>query len=158
MPGGARLAGVMAEIENVLLLAGDALLYFVVLAALLRARTRIGLGAFFTALGVMHFLETYLPAYSTCHCCSASSPLGSTVLFTGKLMMLLLLYPRRRVAVRQPIYGLCSAMSRCLRRFRHAAPQSGSVDAGPRGRFRVLNEMGALMVWERRSCSSTASS
>ncbi|MGB2596952.1 MAG: hypothetical protein WBC87_18750, partial [Pseudolabrys sp.] len=38
-----------------LLLAGDALLYFVVLAALLRARTRIGLGAFFTALGVMHF-------------------------------------------------------------------------------------------------------
>ena len=31
-----------------------------VLAALLRARTRIGLGAFFTALGVMHFLETYL--------------------------------------------------------------------------------------------------
>ncbi len=42
----------MAGIENVLLLAGDALIYFVALAALLRLRTRIGLGAFFCALGV----------------------------------------------------------------------------------------------------------
>jgi hypothetical protein len=41
----------MPGIWNVPLLAGDALLYFVVLAALLRARTRIGLGAFFCALG-----------------------------------------------------------------------------------------------------------
>ena len=50
----------MAEVDNVLLLAGEALLYFTALGALLRARTRIGLGAFFCALGVMHFLETYL--------------------------------------------------------------------------------------------------
>ena len=50
----------MAEANNVLLLAGEALLYFTALGALLRARTRIGLGAFFCALGVMHFLETYL--------------------------------------------------------------------------------------------------
>jgi hypothetical protein len=66
----------MAEIENVLLLAGDALLYFVVLATLLRARTRIGLGAFFTALGVMHFLETYLARsfMSRCHSASLRRP------------------------------------------------------------------------------------
>jgi hypothetical protein len=91
----------------VLLLAGDALLYFVVLAALLRARTRIGLGAFFTALGVMHFLETYLASILYVRCRSASSRRRPTVLFTGKLMMLFALYPRRRGgAVRQPIYGL----------------------------------------------------
>jgi len=45
---------------NALLLVADALIYFAVLAALFRARQRIGIGAFFCALGVMHFLETYL--------------------------------------------------------------------------------------------------
>ena len=48
----------MPQLENLLLLVGEALLYFLALSALLRARTRIGLGAFFCALGVMHFLET----------------------------------------------------------------------------------------------------
>jgi hypothetical protein len=46
----------MPQLENVLLLIGEALLYFLALSALLRARIRIGLGAFFCALGVMHFL------------------------------------------------------------------------------------------------------
>src|SRR5512132_1483802 len=98
----------MAELENVLLLAADALLYFVVLAALLRARTRIGLGAFFCALGVMHFLETYLASifYVALPLGIVTSP-GSTVLFPGQLMMLLLLYIREDAkVVRQPIYGL----------------------------------------------------
>ena len=98
----------MAEIKNLLLLGADALLYFVVLASLLRARTRIGLGAFFCALGVMHFLETYLASilYVSLPFGIVTSP-GSTVLFTGKLMMLLLLYIREdAVVVRQPIYGL----------------------------------------------------
>jgi hypothetical protein len=45
---------------NALLLVADALIYFAVLAALFRARHRIGIGAFFCALGVMHFLETHL--------------------------------------------------------------------------------------------------
>jgi hypothetical protein len=45
---------------NAALLAADALIYFAVLAGLFRARHRIGIGAFFCALGVMHFLETYL--------------------------------------------------------------------------------------------------
>src|SRR6476659_10899947 len=108
IPGGAGLYRAMPEFENLLLLIGDALLYFVVLGALLRARTRIGLGAFFCALGVMHFLETYLASifYVSLPFGIVTSP-GSTVLFTGKLMMLLLLYIREdAVVVRQPIYGL----------------------------------------------------
>ena len=98
----------MPQLENVLLLIGEALLYFLALSALLRARIRIGLGAFFCALGVMHFLETYLASilYISLPFEIVSSP-GSTVLFTGKLMLLLLLYIREdAVVVRQPIYGL----------------------------------------------------
>ena len=98
----------MLELTNLLLLAGEAVIYFVALGALLRARKRIGLGAFFCALGVMHFLETYLAStlYVPLPLGIVASP-GSTVLFTGKLMMLLLLYIREdAVVVRQPIYGL----------------------------------------------------
>src|SRR5579885_3778758 len=98
----------MTELENLLLLVGDALIYFAALGALLRSRTRIGLGAFFCALGVMHFLETYLAGifYVALPLGVVTSP-GSSVLFTGKLMMLLLLYIREdAVVVRQPIYGL----------------------------------------------------
>src|SRR5450830_1790016 len=97
----------MPELDNVVLLAGDAVLYFTALAALLRARTRIGLGAFFCALGVMHFLETYLAGifYVSLPFGIVTSP-GSTVLFTGKLMLLLLYIREDAVVVRQPIYGL----------------------------------------------------
>src|SRR5215471_19882450 len=98
----------MPEFANVVLLALDAVIYFVALGALLRARTRIGLGAFFCALGVMHFLETYLASivYVALPFGIVTSP-GSTVLFTGKLMLLLLVYIREdAVVVRQPIYGL----------------------------------------------------
>ena len=83
---------------------GVAVLYFTALAALLRARRRIGLGAFFCALGVMHFLETYLAStiYVPLPYGIVASP-GSTVLFTGKLIMLLMLYIREdAVVVRQP--------------------------------------------------------
>ena len=56
----------------------------------------------------MHFLETYLASifYVALPFGIVTSP-GSTVLFTGKLVMLLLLYIREdAVVVRQPIYGL----------------------------------------------------
>jgi diguanylate cyclase (GGDEF)-like protein len=140
----------MPEIENVLLLAGDALLYFVALGALLRARTRIGLGAFFCALGVMHFLETYLASilYVALPFGIVASP-GSTVLFTGKLMMLLLLYIREdAVVVRQPIYGLLFgnvllfALAFVMRQ--HVPV---TLSGGRAADFGFLNEMGALMVW-----------
>src|SRR5665647_2635863 len=140
----------MREFDNVLLLAGDAVLYFGALAALLRARSRIGLGAFFCALGVMHFLETYLASilYVALPLGIVTSP-GSTVLFTGKLMLLLLLYIREdAVVVRQPIYGLLLgnvllfALAFVMRH--HAAIPLGADRAAD---FGFLNEMGALMVW-----------
>ena len=140
----------MPQLENVLLLVGEALLYFLVLSALLRARTRVGLGAFFCALGVMHFLETYLASilYISLPFDIVSSP-GSTVLFTGKLMMLLLLYIREdAVVVRQPIYGLLFgnvllfALAFVMRHHTFVALAPGRA-----ADFAFLNEMGALMVW-----------
>src|SRR5687768_18361272 len=98
----------MSELSNLALLVGDALLYFAVLAGLFRARHRLGIGAFFCALGVMHFIETYLASifYISLPLGVVTSP-GSSVLFTGKLMLLLLVYIREdAVVVRQPIYGL----------------------------------------------------
>jgi len=140
----------MPQFDNILLLGGDALLYFTALAALLRARARIGLGAFFCALGVMHFLETYLASifYVSLPLGIVTSP-GSTVLFTGKLMMLLLLYIREDAkVVRQPIYGLLFgnvllfALAFVMRHHTLIALAPGRV-----ADFGFLNEMGALMVW-----------
>lgn len=140
----------MAGLQNLLLLGGDAVLYFVALAALLRARSRIGLGAFFCALGVMHFLETYLASifYVSLPLGIVASP-GSTVLFTGKLMMLLLLYIREdAVVVRQPIYGLLFGnvlLFALAFIMRHHVLVSFIPDRT--ADFAFLNEMGALMVW-----------
>jgi diguanylate cyclase (GGDEF)-like protein len=140
----------MPQVENVLLLALDAVIYFTALAALFRARSRFGLGAFFCALGVMHFLETYLASifYVSLPLGIVTSP-GSTVLFTGKLMLLLLLYIREdAVVVRQPIYGLMFgnvllfALAFIIRH--HTLV---SLTPGRAADFGFLNEMGALMVW-----------
>ena len=135
---------------NALLLIADALIYFAVLAALLRARTRIGIGAFFCALGVMHFLETYLASilYVALPFGIVASP-GSTVLFTGKLMMLLLLYIREdAVVVRQPIYGLLFGnvlLFALAFLMRHHTLVALAPDRA--ADFGFLDEMGALMVW-----------
>jgi diguanylate cyclase (GGDEF)-like protein len=140
----------LAEWSNVALLAGDAALYFVVLAGLFRARGRLGLGTFFCALGVMHFLETYLASifYVALPGGIVASP-GSTVLFTGKLMLLLLVYIREDAkVVRQPIYGLLIgnllmiALAFMMRRhWPTALTPDRFADLG------FLDEMGALMVW-----------
>ncbi len=157
MGRGARVAAskaatgiTMTEVDNALLLVADALIYFTALGALLRARARIGLGAFFCALGVMHFLETYLAGvlYVTLPFGIVTSP-GSSVLFTGKLMMLLLLYIREdAVVVRQPIYGLLFGnvllfvLALIMRQHTLVAFLPGHA-----ADFTFLNEMGALMVW-----------
>ena len=135
---------------NVLLLAADALVYFVALAGLMRVRDRFGLGPFFCALGVLHFLETYLASifYVTLPLGIVTSP-GSTILFTGKLMLLLLLYIREDASVvRQPIYGLLFGnvlvfLLGFLLRHHVLAP----VAAGRAADFAFLDEMGGLMVW-----------
>lgn len=140
----------MADIGNIFLLAGDAVIYFVALSTLLRARRRVGLGAFFCALGVMHFLETYLASilYVALPYGIVASP-GSTVLFTGKLVMLLLLYIREdAVVVRQPIYGLLLGnvlLFVLAFIMRHHVLASFASDRA--ADFGFLNQMGALMVW-----------
>jgi len=135
---------------NALLLVADALIYFAVLAALFRARQRIGIGAFFCALGVMHFLETYLASilYVALPFGIVASP-GSAVLFTGKLMLLLLVYIREdAVVVRPPIYGLLIgnlllfALAALMRQHGVAA-----LAADRLADFGFLDEMGALMIW-----------
>ena len=96
------------SLANTLLLFAEALLYFTVFAVLFRLRHRFGFGVFVCALGAMHFLETYLAAvlYLDFPGEIAFSP-GSTILFAGKLSMILLVYIREdAAAVRQPIYGL----------------------------------------------------
>jgi hypothetical protein len=96
------------SVINALLLLTDALFYFAVLAALFRARYRVGIGAFFCALGVMHFLETYLASvvYVALPFGIVASP-GSTVLFTGKLMLLLVVY------IREDAVGCASRSTVC---------------------------------------------
>jgi diguanylate cyclase (GGDEF)-like protein len=98
----------------------------------------------------MHFLETYLASifYVSLPFGVITSP-GSTVLFTGKLMMLLLLYMREDAqVVRQPIYGLLFgnvlvfAMALLMRH--HGLL---SLTAGRAADFGFLDEMGSLMVW-----------
>jgi diguanylate cyclase (GGDEF)-like protein len=140
----------MPELANVMLLAGDAVIYFAVLGTLLRFRNRLGLGPFFCELGVMHFLETYLASilYVDLPFGIITSP-GSTVLFTGKLMMLLLLYMREDAkVVRQPIYGLLIgnvllfALAFVMRR--HFVVD---LEPGRAADFGFLDEMGSLMVW-----------
>ena len=140
----------MPELTNVLLLAADALIYFAALAGLLRLRDRIGLGPFFCALGVLHFLETYLASifYVALPSGIVTSP-GSTILFAGKLMLLLILYIREdAVVVRQPIYGLLFGnvlvfVLGFVLRYHALAPLQGDRAAD----FVFLDEMGGLMVW-----------
>lgn len=136
--------------SNILLLIGEALLYFAVMATLFRMRRRFGLGVFVCALGSLHFLETYLAAifYMQAPFGTALSP-GSIVLFTGKLVMLLLLYIREDAeAVRQPIYGLLIgnflivALIMVMRQHDIVAPVPGQVPDFP-----FLNQMGGLMIW-----------
>lgn len=136
--------------QNALLLAAEILLYFSAMAALFRMRHRFGLGIFFCALGVMHFLETYLAAvlYLQFPLGIAISP-GSTVLFAGKLIMLLLVYIREdATAVRQPIYGLLIGNFLMvalvfLMRFHVVTP----LASGALPDFSLMDQMGGLMVW-----------
>jgi diguanylate cyclase (GGDEF)-like protein len=95
----------------------------------------------------MHFLETYLASilYVSLPFGIVASP-GSTVLFTGKLMMLLLLYIREdAVVVRQPIYGLL--FGNVLLFVLGFVMRHHAELAGHAADFGFLDQMGALMVW-----------
>jgi len=140
----------MPALVNAMLFLVEAAAYFAVMATLFRARRRFGIGLFFCALGAMHFLETYLAAvlYVELPWGLLASP-GSVVLFSGKLVMLLLVYIREDAStVRQPVYGLFLANLLMvglvwLMRFHVMAPAAAmsAVD------FRFMDEMGGLMIW-----------
>jgi diguanylate cyclase (GGDEF)-like protein len=140
----------MTDLNNLLLLAAELLLYFSVMATLFRLRHRFGIGIFFCALGTMHFLETYLAAILYIHLPFGivTSP-GSSVLFAGKLVMLLLLYIREDAAsVRQPIYGLLIGnflMVGLVVLLRHHDLVPAVPERLPD--FRFMDEMGWLMIW-----------
>lgn len=134
---------------GVALLSLQAVVYFAAMAALLRARRSLGVGLFVCALGVMHFLETYLAAVFFIELPFGLLSPGSTVLFSGKLMMILLLYIREDAEMaRQPIYGLLVGnlllvvLAMILRLHPHVAQLPG---AGPDLGF--LDQIGVLMVW-----------
>jgi diguanylate cyclase (GGDEF)-like protein len=140
----------MPALLNIVLLGVEATAYFAVMAMLFRGRRRYGIGLFFCALGAMHFLETYLAAvfYVALPWGLLASP-GSVILFSGKLVMLLLVYIREDAAtVRQPVYGLLFAnllmvALAWLMRLHVMAPEV----AMPAADFRFMDEMGGLMIW-----------
>lgn len=136
-------------LTNTLLLLAQAVLYFAVMMGLLRARKTIGIGVFMCALGVMHFLETYLASVFYIQLPFGIVSPGSTVLFSGKLLMILLLYIREdALVVRQPIYGLLIGnflivgLVMVLRNHTTVAVTSGGLP-----NISFIDEMGFLMVW-----------
>ncbi|WPZ33336.1 GGDEF domain-containing protein [Thalassobaculum sp. OXR-137] len=137
------------ETSNVLLLLVQALLYFGVMGALFWARRRVGLGVFLCALGVMHFLETYLAAVFYIQLPFGIISPGSTILFSGKLLMILLLYIKEDAAtVRQPIYGLLIGNFLIVGlvivlRNHEVVP----AVPGREPNIAFVDEMGWLMVW-----------
>ncbi|MEJ8473539.1 GGDEF domain-containing protein [Roseibium algae] len=135
--------------SNVLLLIVQAAVYFTVMMALLRSRRSIGIGVFMCALGVMHFLETYLSSVFYIQLPFGIVSPGSTVLFTGKLLMILLLYIREDALVaRQPIYGLLigNLLLVCLVMILRNH-DTVSVVEGRLPDIAFIDDLGWLMVW-----------
>lgn len=132
-----------------ILLFTQALIYFGVMAALFRLRHLMGLGAFLCALGVMHFLETYLAAVFFIELPFGLLSPGSTVLFSGKLAIILLFYIREDAeTVRQPIYGLLIGnflMVALVATLRLYGPPVTLPGYNPD--LVLIDQMGALMVW-----------
>jgi len=137
------------QMFNLALFLCEAVIYFTVMTVFLHFRRQLGLGVFLAALGVMHFMETYLAAVFYIELPFGTVSPGSSVFFAGKLMMILLLYLKEDAAtVRQPIYGLflgnlvTVGLAQLLQLHDVVAlPAGRSVDMG------FLNEMGWLMVW-----------
>ncbi|MCW5698181.1 MAG: GGDEF domain-containing protein [Bauldia sp.] len=140
----------MPQFLNAGLLLAEVGVYFAAMAVLFRLRHKLGIGIFFCALGVMHFLETYLASvlYVALPLGVVVSP-GSTVLFAGKLLMLLLVFIREDAATaRQPIYGLFIGNLLIiglvlLLRLHNLEPIV--PDQAPD--FAFMDEMGWLMAW-----------
>lgn len=135
--------------ENLILLLIEAGFYFVFMVGILHLRHQIGIGVFVAALGVMHFLETYLAAVFYIELPFGVISPGSSVLFSGKLMMILLLYVKEDAAVvRAPIYGLLAGnfLTVGLGFFLSHHQTIGAVP-GRIADLAFIDEMGWLMLW-----------
>lgn len=135
--------------ENLILLLVEAGFYFVFMVGLLHLRHQLGIGVFVAALGVMHFLETYLAAVFYIELPFGVISPGSSVLFSGKLMMILLLYVKEDAAVvRAPIYGLLAGnfLTVGLSFFLSHHQTIGAVP-GRIADLAFIDEMGWLMLW-----------
>ena len=147
--GHRKSCGLRMGTENLILLLIEAGFYFVFMVGLLHLRHQLGIGVFVAALGVMHFLETYLAAVFYIELPFGVISPGSSVLFSGKLMMILLLYVKEDAAVvRAPIYGLLAGnfLTVGLGFFlRHH--QTVSAVPGRVADLAFIDEMGWLMLW-----------
>lgn len=134
---------------DVFLFLCEGLLYVAVMVALLHLRHQLGLGVFIAALGVLHFIETYLAAVFYVELPFGLISPGSVVLFSGKLMMILLLYVKEDAAtVRQPIYGLLVGNFLTVILGFLLREHGGVMGAGHRSAdFAFIDEMGWLMIW-----------
>jgi diguanylate cyclase (GGDEF)-like protein len=134
---------------NFALMALEASIYFLVLVVLLHFRARIGVGVFMTVLGTMHFLETYLAAKFYVELPFGAVSPGSAMMFSGKLLMILLLYIKEdATTVRQLIYGLLVGNFVCLLfGFMLAFHAGNGPDGGVLLDDDFLRQMGILMVW-----------
>ncbi|MET0371969.1 MAG: GGDEF domain-containing protein [Sphingobium sp.] len=134
---------------GLLLLALQALLFFAVMGMLFRLRGTLGIGVFVCALGVLHFLETYLAAVFFIQLPFGLISPGSTVMFAGKLSMILMLYIREDAeTVRQPIYGLLIGnclmvpLAAILRLYDPMPLPTGHI-----ADLTLIDQLGMLMVW-----------
>jgi len=137
------------QFYNVIVLALEGVVYFLVLITLLHLRHRIGLGVFITVLGTMHFLETYLAATFYVQVPMATISPGSAVFFAGKLLMVLLLYVKEDAAtVRQLIYGLLIGNLLSFVLGQILALHGGALTPGGSPSDEAfLRDLGILMIW-----------
>lgn len=136
-------------LSNVALLLVEMVTYFAAMLALFRARATLGIGAFFCALGSLHFMETYLAAsYYVALPFDVSLSPGSVVMFAGKLALLLLVYIREdAIVARQPIYGLMLGNAIllvlvALLRTHYTTPAPGMP-----ADLAFMDKIGVLMAW-----------
>ncbi len=134
---------------NIVLFLCEGLVYVVIMLALLHLRHRLGIGVFIAALGVMHFIETYLAAVFYVQLPFGVISPGSAVLFSGKLLMILLLYVKEDAAmVRQPIYGLLAGNFLTLGLgFILRLHDTVMIAPERTADLTFIDEMGWLMLW-----------
>jgi diguanylate cyclase (GGDEF)-like protein len=136
-------------LNNLYLVVLEGLFYFGLMILLLHFRQWLGIGVFVTVLAAMHFFETYLATIFYVVVPFGTISPGSAVLFSGKIMLILLLYTKEdATTVRQLIYGLLignflTLIFGLILRLHVVSPLPNSTIAD----IGFINTMGMLMLW-----------